>query len=287
MVDEGRRRCARESGSGRVDERSCVAHRAVALLRSSWDASIPSFVKSWGLPDDLLIDNSVKLTSNDRFILVRGLMFPPSLHAPPAPCIPPLFLLLTGPLCLLPTSDSLHTSPPFSPLNFLYTFFSPLSTLPCPLPQLHPTQIPLSLRLPHHSQVDMSDPNHLPPEAQPNTVLAVIDRHSKWGEFWRSQSTVGVVRGGMKGGQGGVVEVEIEAVAACATLVVRRFIRSGSSPQPVTARLLLMALLSRSLDLRSPLTTEEDRQATLPPPHHQERELRLLAGGLVDDCFDH
>lgn len=96
--------------------------------------------------------------------------------------------------------------------------------------------------------VDISDPAYLGPEVLPERVVGVIDHHVGFEEYWQSRIGKGCC---------------IEFIGAAATLVYRQWKAAGllSQMPSVTARLLIAAILDNTLNLTSPVTTQEDRDA--------------------------
>ena len=74
-----------------------------------------------------------------------------------------------------------------------------------------------------------------------------------------------------------------DPVGSTATLVVERFRQAETDPEPPTATMLLGAILSDTVLLTSPTTTERDRSATA----HLESLLELDAQGFGREMFEH
>lgn len=96
--------------------------------------------------------------------------------------------------------------------------------------------------------VDISDPAYLSPEVSPERVVGVFDHHVGFEEYWQSRIGKGCC---------------IEFIGAAATLVYRQWKAAGllSQMPSATARLLIAAILDNTLNLTSPVTTQEDRDA--------------------------
>jgi len=100
--------------------------------------------------------------------------------------------------------------------------------------------------------VDVSELEAMPPfvRQHPDRVVEIYDHHFGFEEFWRK-----------KLGE----RAKIEEVGACATLIweelKRRRINQGNSRMTtLAANLLYTAIISNSLNLYSPLTTDRDRK---------------------------
>lgn len=96
--------------------------------------------------------------------------------------------------------------------------------------------------------VDISDPAYLSSEVSPERVVGVFDHHVGFEEYWRSRIGKGCC---------------IEFIGAAATLVYRQWKKAGllSQMPSATARLLIAAILDNTLNLTSPVTTQEDQEA--------------------------
>ncbi|MCB9228651.1 MAG: hypothetical protein H6618_03485 [Deltaproteobacteria bacterium] len=93
---------------------------------------------------------------------------------------------------------------------------------------------------------DVSDPDFFDPLVNQKQILEVIDHHFGFTEFWQQRA--------------GVFS-DIRPVAACASLVTRRFMDHKIEPDLMTARLLGTAILSNSLGLKLRLTQTLDHES--------------------------
>ncbi|MBO0768049.1 MAG: putative manganese-dependent inorganic diphosphatase [Solirubrobacterales bacterium] len=77
------------------------------------------------------------------------------------------------------------------------------------------------------------------------------------------------------------VRATFDPVGSTATLVVERFRDNGETPSPATAKVLLAAVLSDTVILNSPTTTERDEEVV----HYLEQVLSLDARGFGEEMF--
>ena len=91
--------------------------------------------------------------------------------------------------------------------------------------------------------VDVSDPNYIKDTVPLDKVIEVYDHHVGFEEFWQNS--------------------RIEFIGAAATLIYREWKKSALEHKmsKSTALLLVAAILDNTLDLTSPITTEEDINA--------------------------
>ena len=96
--------------------------------------------------------------------------------------------------------------------------------------------------------VDVSDPNYIKDSVPLDKVVEVYDHHTGFEEYW--QNRIGD-------------NAKIEFIGAAATLIYREWKKSGLEHKmsKSTALLLVAAILDNTLDLTSPITTEEDINA--------------------------
>ena len=96
--------------------------------------------------------------------------------------------------------------------------------------------------------VDVSDPNYIKDSVPLDKVIEVYDHHTGFEDYW--QNRIGD-------------NSKIEFIGAAATLIYREWKKSGLEHKmsKSTALLLVAAILDNTLDLTSPITTEEDINA--------------------------
>ncbi|MEX2514603.1 MAG: hypothetical protein WD335_00535 [Candidatus Paceibacterota bacterium] len=96
--------------------------------------------------------------------------------------------------------------------------------------------------------VDVSDPEHIASFVDLQKVKEVYDHHYGFIDFWESKISP--------------ENSKIEMIGACATLIWEEFKKRGSSDiSTSSANLLSLAIVSNTLNLNSPLTSDRDRAA--------------------------
>lgn len=96
--------------------------------------------------------------------------------------------------------------------------------------------------------VDVSDPDYIKDSVQLDRVVKVYDHHTGFESYWESR--IGE-------------NAHIEFIGAAATLIYREWKKAGLVDQMTrsTSLLLIAAILDNTLNLTSPITTDEDREA--------------------------
>ncbi len=96
--------------------------------------------------------------------------------------------------------------------------------------------------------VDMSDPKHFSSFVPIDKIMKIFDHHFGYEKYWNDKLHENAV---------------IENVGACATLIWEEFEKSGlgSKISKVSANTLYTAILSNTLDFKSSVTSERDRNA--------------------------
>jgi len=96
--------------------------------------------------------------------------------------------------------------------------------------------------------VDISDPDYCPDFVDKNKIIEVYDHRYGFQDYWKD-----IIQD----------RAHIEIVASCGTLIWEEFKKRGKSNNisKNSAKLLLASIISNSLNFKTPLTTDRDRNA--------------------------